>query len=202
MNTYDKGISLGGASETLAVRGLLTPRLRIPGRDDSSAASALVLGLIVLCFVGLDYATGPAIQEPYFYVVFVILSSWIVGPRAGYLLAVGLPLFRLALSLLWALPLAYAGTLISSLIQILTLMVVAYLVGLLRGLVAEVKTLKGSLPICIHCRKIRNYHGQWEEIESYILRQSEVRFSKGICTECANRLEPVRDDNRNGRKRL
>ena len=49
---------------------------------------------------------------------------------------------------------------------------------------AEVKTLSGLLPICFHCKKIRNDTGYWEQIDSYISRHSEAQFSHGICVDC------------------
>ena len=49
----------------------------------------------------------------------------------------------------------------------------------------EVKTLKGMLPICAKCKKIRDDKGYWNQIESYIKKHSEAEFSHSICPECA-----------------
>ena len=51
----------------------------------------------------------------------------------------------------------------------------------------EVKTLSGLLPICSHCKKIRDDKGYWNQIESYIQKHSEAEFSHGICQECAKK---------------
>jgi len=51
----------------------------------------------------------------------------------------------------------------------------------------ELKILKGMLPICCHCKKIRDDVGYWEEIERYISKHSEADFSHGICPECATK---------------
>lgn len=48
----------------------------------------------------------------------------------------------------------------------------------------EVKTLRGILPICASCKKIRDDKGYWNQIESYIDRHSEATFSHGICPDC------------------
>lgn len=53
---------------------------------------------------------------------------------------------------------------------------------------AEVKTLRGFLPICARCKKIRDDKGYWNNIESYLQEHSEVSFSHGMCTECADEL--------------
>jgi hypothetical protein len=61
--------------------------------------------------------------------------------------------------------------------------------GLLDAL-ANVKTLRGLLPICASCKKIRDDSGYWNQIESYISARSEAEFSHGICPECTWRLYP------------
>lgn len=48
----------------------------------------------------------------------------------------------------------------------------------------ELKLLKGILPICSYCKKIRDDEGYWEQVETYISRHSEAEFSHGICPEC------------------
>jgi PAS domain S-box-containing protein len=50
---------------------------------------------------------------------------------------------------------------------------------------AEVNSLKGLLPICCHCKRIRNDRDYWEQIETYISSHSEALFSHGFCPECA-----------------
>lgn len=55
---------------------------------------------------------------------------------------------------------------------------------------AEIKTLRGILPICANCKKIRDDKGYWNQIESYIYEHSEAEFSHGICPECMKKLYP------------
>ena len=54
----------------------------------------------------------------------------------------------------------------------------------------EVKVLRGLLPICASCKKIRNDEGYWIQMEAYIRDHSEANFSHGICPECARKLYP------------
>ncbi len=54
----------------------------------------------------------------------------------------------------------------------------------------EIKTLKGFLPICSSCKKIRDDKGYWNQIESYIREHSEAEFTHGICPECFKKLYP------------
>ncbi len=64
------------------------------------------------------------------------------------------------------------------------------LIGDLQEALSEVKTLRGFLPICAHCKKIRDDEGYWQQIELYIQQRSEAQFSHGICPECARSLYP------------
>ena len=50
----------------------------------------------------------------------------------------------------------------------------------------EVRQLSGLLPICAHCKKIRDDKGYWNQIEAYISHHSKAAFSHGICPECAD----------------
>jgi len=50
------------------------------------------------------------------------------------------------------------------------------------------KQLAGLLPICSYCKKIRDDHNYWHQVESYIIGHANVRFSHGICPECTSRV--------------
>jgi sensor domain CHASE-containing protein len=58
----------------------------------------------------------------------------------------------------------------------------------LKKALAEIKTLKGIVPICASCKKIRDDKGYWEQVESYIGRHTDAKFSHGICSECEKKL--------------
>lgn len=58
---------------------------------------------------------------------------------------------------------------------------------------SEVKTLSGLLPICSHCKKIRDDSGYWTQIENYIHEHSGVEFSHSICKDCAEEHFPGLD---------
>jgi len=48
--------------------------------------------------------------------------------------------------------------------------------------------LEGLLPICSHCKKIRDRHDKWHGIETYIRDRSDAEFSHGICPDCSDNL--------------
>ncbi len=60
----------------------------------------------------------------------------------------------------------------------------------LQEALTKVKQLSGLLPICASCKKIRDDKGYWNQIELYIRKHSEAKFSHGLCPECAKLLYP------------
>jgi PAS domain S-box-containing protein len=63
----------------------------------------------------------------------------------------------------------------------------------LQTALAEVKTLRGIIPICTQCKKIRDDAGYWQKVEQYIQERSDISFTHGICDECARHLFPGAD---------
>ena len=55
---------------------------------------------------------------------------------------------------------------------------------------ATITVLNGLLPICAACKKIRDGHGKWTEIELYISRHSDADFTHSICPDCTRKLYP------------
>lgn len=64
------------------------------------------------------------------------------------------------------------------------------LIIVLQTALSEVKTLRGFIPICAKCKKIRDDKGFWNQIESYISEHSKAEFSHNICPDCVKKLYP------------
>lgn len=60
----------------------------------------------------------------------------------------------------------------------------------LRRAQQEIQTLRGFLPTCACCKKIRDDQGAWHDMESYITHHSEAQFSHGLCPDCIPRYFP------------
>jgi DNA-binding NarL/FixJ family response regulator len=60
----------------------------------------------------------------------------------------------------------------------------------LQKALAEVKTLSGLLPICTHCKKIRDDKGYWRQVEAFIQERSQARFTHGFCPDCIKKYYP------------
>ena len=54
----------------------------------------------------------------------------------------------------------------------------------------EIKTLRGIIPICSHCKEIRNDKGSWIRLEHYIEDHSEAEFTHSVCDECLEKYYP------------
>lgn len=65
----------------------------------------------------------------------------------------------------------------------------------LQNALDQIKTLKGIIPICSYCKKIRDDHNYWLQVESYIAQNSEAEFSHGVCPDCyAKHVQPQLDE--------
>jgi len=60
--------------------------------------------------------------------------------------------------------------------------------GDLKQALDEVRTLRGVIPICAACKKIRDDRGAWNQLEAYISRHSEAEFTHGYCPDCSRHL--------------
>jgi hypothetical protein len=54
----------------------------------------------------------------------------------------------------------------------------------------EVRTLRGIIPICAHCKQIRDDKGFWNDVEKYVSEHTNAEFSHGICPKCMKELYP------------
>lgn len=54
----------------------------------------------------------------------------------------------------------------------------------------QVKTLRGIVPICMHCKKIRDDKGYWNQVEVYVRNHTEAEFSHGLCPDCLQQVYP------------
>ncbi len=60
----------------------------------------------------------------------------------------------------------------------------------LEAALARVKQLEGIIPICMHCKKIRDDQESWHQLEAYISNHSEAQFSHGMCSDCFSTRYP------------
>ena len=54
----------------------------------------------------------------------------------------------------------------------------------LQAAMDQIKTLKGIIPICSYCKKIRDDKNYWQQVEHYVTHHSDAEFSHGVCPDC------------------
>lgn len=174
----------------------------------SSRTSFLVLyAVCVILLVSiffLDLSIAPGVAVGVLYVVVVLLSLWTPHNRVTLI-------FSLVASLLIITVFLYKPTIVEMWkvvfnrgIALFAVWVTAIL-GITRKkieqqrdmihrerdkAIREVRILRGFLPICSSCKKIRDDRGYWTQIEGYIKEHSEAEFTHSICPECAEKLYP------------
>jgi sigma-B regulation protein RsbU (phosphoserine phosphatase) len=56
--------------------------------------------------------------------------------------------------------------------------------------IEHIKTLKGIIPICCNCKKVRNDKGFWQQVEVYVSNHTGAEFSHSLCVDCLQELYP------------
>jgi len=89
------------------------------------------------------------------------------------------------------------GSIDAFIVALLVIIIVIYFVNMIkeksianRLLNQEVKNLRGIIPICMHCKGIRDDKGYWNRVERYIGKHANVSFSHGICPSCFKEHHP------------
>ena len=62
------------------------------------------------------------------------------------------------------------------------------LINELTTALAKIKTLRGLVPICSYCKKIRDDRGFWKQVEEYIRDHTEADFTHGLCPDCYHEM--------------
>ena len=184
--------------------GIFLGLILVTGRSGSPVFSfiyLLVMMLPLLLFDALPYGLVSS--------AVALVGSWVIVAQDG---VAGAPLWGwvhigvTAFALGWVLAMAFAHSIRTdqaaaderreALVRLeKALANNQQLVGELREALANVKTLRGLLPICAFCKKIRNDEGYWEQLEGFVSSHSDARFSHSFCPECMAEQYPehVRD---------
>ncbi len=65
----------------------------------------------------------------------------------------------------------------------------------LQNALKDVQTLSGLIPICSSCKKIRDDKGYWNQVEAYIQKRFDAKFTHGLCPECIDIYYPWHSKN-------
>jgi hypothetical protein len=171
--------------------------------------SKLLLVLTVVSLVStvtlLDVGTGDEVAVSSLFLLPVALTSWTAGRTVGFFVSVGCAISLLGVDLCSGRQYRHAfAPFWNAAIVLSFFLVVALLVASRRRLedeqeaklqeaIASVRTLRGLIPVCAWCKKIRDDRGYWNEVEAYVAAHTEADFTHGVCPDCAGRaLERAR----------
>jgi hypothetical protein len=166
----------------------------------------ITIGFLFTLVLGyFDYRTGLDFRMEIFYLAPIFYVTWFAGKRAGIAFS-AISLGTILCSDIMAgknydmLPLEIWNSAMYFSFYVITTLLLSGLRTALRlraDLIAElqralrdVKELRGILPICASCKKIRDDDGYWHDVAVYIRDHTHAEFTHGICQECAERLYP------------
>jgi len=173
-------------------------------RQDINPALIGTIVLLGACVFVLDYFYPLGVAIGALYTPLILITLWSADRRFTLIVTVGTSILTV-MGLFY--PLYGAAdwlAMTNRVLSLITIWVAAILVLLhkraeeerevlvrqLQDALANIKTLHGLLPICSSCKKIRDDHGSWNQLESYIAAHSDVEFTHGICPECVQKLYP------------
>ncbi len=176
----------------------------IPSLLDAVPYRLTALALFALVTVA-DLVSGYEFNFFLFYLVPIMLAAWHGRTVWVVMLATLSSVFWMAAdAYVWHVSSSFAYLFWNGAMRLCAFLLVGLLMSLTRRLLRqqevvnaqlsqtlqEVRQLKGLLPVCAACKRIRNDRGYWEEIEAYISDHSDAIFTHGICPTCAQHLYP------------
>jgi hypothetical protein len=161
-------------------------------------------GVLLLTFLLIDLATPLGIAVGVLYIVPILLSMWTHTKTVTWILAIAASVLIL-IGYLASPPGPSVWQAVSNrTLSLLAVWVTVLLVVQRRAIdekreeaflakeraLDEIRVLRGIMPICSSCKKIRDDDGYWRRVEVYIRDHSEAEFSHSVCPECAVKLYP------------
>lgn len=214
-DTPGKPLRIGCAGIAVIILLLAYLRLRSPHRSMSEALSLAALAMTAL--LGHIIITQHALQAPYLtsdYMIWLVATALVFRRRPWFIATLvsgiaawlatfpGLPSDDHTLH--WVLGITSAAVVATALHLLLGRIQEAQehlrmedhirqrtneqLIELLADAIENNRTLRGLIPICSDCKKVRNDDGYWQQVEHYISEHSEAQFSHGVCPTCAQRM--------------
>ncbi len=194
----------GQAEIFLAIRCIVTVHFfvayRLIRKTCRCQADLILLSCLVMASAGISwmcFLSGEGFDSIYFVgllQVIIFLAPLLGIPSETYIIAIGCILTHH-----FALLAFDPGSLRGFIINFFALAVFAVMSIFSHRMVCQLyeenKSLRGILPICAHCKKIRDDEGYWRDVALYISQHSEAQFSHGLCPDCIKNLYPDLDIN-------
>ncbi|HPJ94645.1 MAG TPA: hypothetical protein PKY89_12115 [Deltaproteobacteria bacterium] len=168
-------------------------------------------GIILILAIGLvDLVTGYEISLSIFYMLPISIVTWNAGKLPGHALAIVSALIWLGADIGSGHP--FSSPIIpfwNCMVRLFFFMIIVQLLlnlrinhdelektnQDLRESLENIKVLRGLIPICAWCKRVRNEKGFWQRVEAYVSDNSEAQFTHGICEDCKEKeLRKARDN--------
>ena len=158
-------------------------------------SAAIVMTIIYLS----NYVTGGTDNNgPLWYFTFPMMALILLGPLKGSLLSISLIMISLILLVKpfnrIMMTVYEPNFLVRFFISYTIVFILAFVYEFQnQKKEREIKELKGFLPICSNCKKIRDDKGYWNNLEGYIQTHSDAEFTHSMCPECSDELYSKED---------
>ena len=170
------------------------------GRAPSTREKIVAVGIasaLVVAIGAADEATGVHVLVGALYLLPILVATWFLGLGGGMLFA-ALTTVEWAALRMFGPAFPHLGTrlgLWNALVRFVAMASVAYLLSrarqegfALRSALERCARLPEVIPICAWCRKLRSDHDEWQTLEQFFAKETDVLFTHGVCAGCAARL--------------
>ena len=160
----------------------------------------MIIGLFVTMVIGyVDYVTGYELRMELLYLIPISYMAWFVGQRIGILFSF-LSIFAIVYSDILAGKkyASFTAEIWNGVIYFVFYVIVTVLIELrislqqrenlieeLDNALKQNEELRGLLPVCSGCKKIRDDREYLQKVEAYVAKYANTEFSQGLCRECA-----------------
>lgn len=143
--------------------------------------------ILAVISVAADYYTGKVYNFPILIAIPIALATWYNGRVFGIFTGILITAGELYVVSTWLDTIPYIIISLYFLVRLILVFSYIFLIDIISRQKKELKILRGFLPICSFCKKIRDEKGSWVQLENYIDEHSEAKFSHSVCPECASK---------------
>ena len=194
------GFLIIGILEICASLLFLTINLQLLFRKKNTTFPSTFIILILLALTPYLFITGGVFNTGIFWVVvFPTVYFFFKGSREGliwFAVHFGMIIVSIILMRTGLIEIPYKSTTCFFLVVVMVVEAVfIYLYErIIEKYVSQIRTLRGLIPICSVCKKVRDDRGYWNQLEKFLREHSDATFTHGICDECADKYYPIDDE--------
>lgn len=162
----------------------------LPWPHDRSAQSLQTVAAYVLAIVifTMDVSLQTQLFAVWYVIPVALTGFWTRSSQSVRVIVITSFCTGLILAAALMGRLTVEGILLPDRLLVLAAIWMTAILSLLRKKQEELDLLRGMLPLCASCKKIRDNTGYWEQLESYLQYHLRVGYSHSFCPECAEQL--------------